>query len=157
MTVSSTQNSQNAQNAYTASTASMRTPQQALGQAEFFKLIAVQLKNQDPMKPMDDTAFLAQMAQFNSLEQASAMATDIRAMRAESQLTAATSTLGREVTLIDDKTEITGVVDSVEIVNGYVAVRVNDTLYLYDQVVRVAPAPVPPPASEPSESETPAS
>ena len=35
----------------------------------FLKLFTIQLRNQDPLKPMDSTAFTAQMAQFSSLEQ----------------------------------------------------------------------------------------
>jgi len=35
----------------------------------FMKLLVAQLKNQDPMSPQDGAAFVAQLAQFNSLEQ----------------------------------------------------------------------------------------
>ncbi|OGP50542.1 MAG: hypothetical protein A2Y79_06520 [Deltaproteobacteria bacterium RBG_13_43_22] len=35
----------------------------------FLKLFTTQLKNQDPLNPMDSTAFTAQLAQFSSLEQ----------------------------------------------------------------------------------------
>jgi flagellar basal-body rod modification protein FlgD len=35
----------------------------------FMTLLVAQLKNQDPMSPQDGTAFVAQLAQFNSLEQ----------------------------------------------------------------------------------------
>ena len=41
-----------------------KPPSQTLGQADFLQLLSTQFQNQDPMKPMDDTAFIAQMATF---------------------------------------------------------------------------------------------
>lgn len=43
----------------------------ALGKDEFLKLLTNQLQHQDPTQPMDNTAFVAQLAQFSSLEQMS--------------------------------------------------------------------------------------
>src|SRR5205807_8984828 len=40
----------------------------SLGNQDFLKLLMAQLQNQDPMKPMDDTQMIAQMAQFSALE-----------------------------------------------------------------------------------------
>lgn len=38
-----------------------------LGQADFFRLLTVQIKQQDPFDPVDNKEMLAQMAQFTSL------------------------------------------------------------------------------------------
>jgi flagellar basal-body rod modification protein FlgD len=41
----------------------------ALNRDDFLKLLVAQLRHQDPLKPQDDTAFVAQLAQFSNLEQ----------------------------------------------------------------------------------------
>lgn len=38
-----------------------------LGQADFLRLLTTQLKNQDPTKPLDGQQFMAQLAQFSTL------------------------------------------------------------------------------------------
>ncbi|RLB66827.1 MAG: hypothetical protein DRH03_11750 [Deltaproteobacteria bacterium] len=44
-----------------------------IGKDEFLLLLVEQLKNQDPLEPMDGTDFTAQLAQFSSLEQQTKM------------------------------------------------------------------------------------
>jgi len=44
---------------------------QTLGRNDFLKLLVTKLQYQDPMKPMEDQAFIAQLAQFSTLEQMS--------------------------------------------------------------------------------------
>ena len=40
-----------------------------LGMDAFLKLLVAQLKSQNPLEPMNPTEFIAQLAQFNTLEQ----------------------------------------------------------------------------------------
>ena len=49
--------------------ATTRQPGGALGKDEFLKILVTQLRNQDPLSPMDSSQFASQLAQFSSLEQ----------------------------------------------------------------------------------------
>jgi flagellar basal-body rod modification protein FlgD len=52
-----------------AATAAAAAPSSTMGKEEFLTLLIEQLKNQDPLNPMESTDFTAQLAQFSSLEQ----------------------------------------------------------------------------------------
>ncbi len=54
-----------------------RAPNPNLGKDEFIKILMTQLQNQDPLNPMDDKEFIAQMATFSQLEQMMHMASSI--------------------------------------------------------------------------------
>jgi flagellar basal-body rod modification protein FlgD len=129
--------------AETSNTAN-RVASKQLGQADFLKLLTVQLQQQDPMKPMDDTQSIAQMAQFSSLQQMSSLNDNVSAMRLDSQLASAGSLLGRQVTLqAENGSQINGVVDSVEQTSAGPKLSVGGQAYSYDSLIRVAQAPVP--------------
>jgi flagellar basal-body rod modification protein FlgD len=53
----------------TGNTGSTTTSSKIMGKEEFLKMLIAQLKNQNPLNPLDGTEFTAQLAQFSSLEQ----------------------------------------------------------------------------------------
>jgi flagellar basal-body rod modification protein FlgD len=65
---------------------------------QFLKLLLTQLKYQDPLAPMDDTAMLAQQAQFASLEQMQNLNTNLVGLMAMQNVGQATSLIGHTVT-----------------------------------------------------------
>lgn len=66
----------------------------------FLRLLASQIRAQNPLEPMKDTEFVAQMAQFSQLEQTTNLAKDMKALTVSSRLSQGTSLLGREVTYL---------------------------------------------------------
>ncbi len=68
-----------------------------LGKDAFLKLLLTQLRNQDPMKPMDDQSFITQLAQFNSLEQMQAMQKTLADALTLQKLAQATGLIGHTV------------------------------------------------------------
>jgi flagellar basal-body rod modification protein FlgD len=45
----------------------VKPPKKTLDQSDFLALMSAQLKNQDPTKPVDNTEYVAQMAQFSAV------------------------------------------------------------------------------------------
>lgn len=87
----------------------------SLGKDDFMKLMISQLKNQDPLNPMDGTEFSAQLAQFSSLEQLSNLNTymkqsiDANAVLTQSiNNTLITGLIGKDVKINGGDLQITG-------------------------------------------------
>lgn len=71
-----------------------------LGKDAFLKILITQLQNQDPTNPMDDREFIAQMAQFSSLEQMQNMTKameNILVSQQETQLMSYSNFIGKSV------------------------------------------------------------
>lgn len=118
-----------------------RIPKKQLGQDDFFQLLVTQLKHQDPMNPVADTEFIAQMAQFTSLEQTKAMKEDMGEMRRQTQFQQAIGLIGKDVTLQpDDSTVVKGKVTGLEIKEGVPGIIVNGKLYELEDVLNVQQA-----------------
>lgn len=118
-------------------------PQQALGQDDFLKLLAQQFQSQDPLKPMDDTSFISQMAQFSSLQETSAMAKTLASMQSAQQVTAANSYLGHSVTVDNGSGATdTGDVTAIDTSGSSPKLIVNGNAYDLSAVLQVQPGAI---------------
>ena len=79
----------------------LRAVNSELGKDAFLKILIAQLSNQDPLDPLKDQDFIAQMAQFSTLEQMTNMNKSIDQMNALSRGTAV-SYIGRTVEYEND-------------------------------------------------------
>ena len=81
------------------------TKNDALGKEAFLKLLVTQLQNQDPLNPLDDKEFIAQLAQFSSLEQMTNISNGITALTektTQQDMLSAVNYIGKEVTASGD-------------------------------------------------------
>ena len=74
------------------------TPSADLSQVDFMKLIIAQMRNQNPLEPQSDTDFMAQMAQFEALNQMKSVAEGIKVLQGVNELTSAAGMIGKTVT-----------------------------------------------------------
>jgi flagellar basal-body rod modification protein FlgD len=113
-----------------------RQPQQSLGKDDFLKILITQLTYQDPTSPMEDKEFIAQMAQFSTLEQMTAMAGDFSKLTAMLMGNEASSALGKNVEIVEGERTLQGAVQAVT--RGQTPqVLVNGNFYDWEQVVKV--------------------
>ncbi|MBP3560992.1 MAG: flagellar hook assembly protein FlgD [Treponema sp.] len=83
-----------------------------LGKDDFLKLLITQLSNQDPTNPMENTEFIAQMAQFSSLEQMTNMNESFGRMASMINSSQAATTIGKTVEIDAGDTTTRGVVEA---------------------------------------------
>lgn len=72
-----------------------------LGKDDFLKILIMQLANQDPLNPMEDREFIAQLAQFSTLEQMTNMSVSMERLALMTEQTALMSFnqfIGKQVT-----------------------------------------------------------
>ena len=117
-----------ASNAAAAATSASTGSGQTLGENQFLQLLMTQLQNQDPMSPMDNTQFIAQMAQFSSLEQMTNLVQATKAMNANNEVAQSVALIGHNVTYTNSDGSVgTGVVSEVDVSSGNVMLKVGDS------------------------------
>ncbi|CAM4254104.1 flagellar hook capping FlgD N-terminal domain-containing protein [Saccharibacillus endophyticus] len=111
-----------------------------MGKDQFMTILIAQLKNQDPLAPMDNSQFTAQMAQFSSLEQLMNMSTQLTQMN--SSMGTASQLIGQKITWYDSETAnyLTGNVASVLQKDGKMYAAVGEYLVPTSDITMVEPA-----------------
>ncbi len=121
-----------------------RTPKQELGKDDFLLLLTEQLKNQDPLNPMNDMEFISQMSSFSSLEQMLNMNKNIEAFvkgYQGNQKIDAMRFLGTTVTAKSPNIEepVTGVVEMVGFNGDEPYLKVGNYAFAIEDVQLVSP------------------
>lgn len=103
----------------------------ALGKDEFLQLLVTQMQYQDPLNPTSDTEFIAQMAQFSSLEQMQNLNNSFSKFRAY-------ELVGKEVMGDINGVNIEGIVDEIRIqADGKTYAVIGDTQLDVDKIDKI--------------------
>jgi flagellar basal-body rod modification protein FlgD len=103
---------------------------------DFMKLLVVQLQNQNPLEPMDNSEMASQLAQLSSLEQLEGMNRTFQEVLASQQRLQATALIGREVEFLPDGAErtVTGRVDEVNVCDTGIRLKIGEHVIDLDAV-----------------------
>ena len=123
-----------------------------LGKDDFLKLLLAQLANQDPLKPLEDKEFIAQLAQFNTLEQMQQANKHLVDMLTTQSLSQASALLGKHV---ETAGGVSGAVSAVTMVDGQPKLTVGEDQVALADVVKVLPAAALDEEADPTDAATP--
>ncbi len=113
-----------------------RQPSHELGKDDFLKLLMAQMTNQDPTNPLDNTEFIAQMAQFSSLEQMTNMSQNFERLASLMNSSEAQGALGHTVEIDLGDTTTRGVVEAATR-GSHPQVKVNGMFYDMEKIISV--------------------
>lgn len=119
--------------------AELSNPSGLLGKNEFLKLLITQLRHQDPMKPMDSSAMIAELAQFSALEQLQNMNEQLAGARREDSLIQSMLLEGETIQVeLTDGTQTVGIVDKVAWEDGGIALYIDGMSYPMSRIVSIS-------------------
>ncbi len=87
----------------------------SLGMEDFLKILLTQLTYQDPLKPMDNQQFMAQMAQFTSLEQTQQLNNKIATLITNQAALQSVGLIGKTVDITTSSGNVTGTVSALSL------------------------------------------
>ena len=97
-----------------------------MGKDDFMQLLIAQLKNQDPMKPMEDKEFITQLAQFSSLEAMDKLTAQMEDLTGSQMLVQAAALIGKQVSAkLETGEVVTGTISQVKMISGQPTAVVN--------------------------------
>ncbi len=109
---------------------------------DFMTLLFAQLKNQDPMKPMDSSEMMSQIATLNSLNALMAIKDSINSLNDSQTLSYASSLIGKTINAVPDASDtskiVTGVVTSMTTYNGETLVQIGNTDVKLSTIVSIS-------------------
>jgi flagellar basal-body rod modification protein FlgD len=110
-----------------SSTLSSALNSQLGGEDQFLQLLIAQLQNQDPLQPTDSTQFVAELAQFSTLDGVNQLNTNFANMFQLQQLTGGSSLIGKTATFTQPGTSApaAGVVSGIARQNGAISLVIN--------------------------------
>ncbi|HTH14558.1 MAG TPA: flagellar hook assembly protein FlgD [Spirochaetia bacterium] len=118
-----------------------KTAKTNMDKDDFLKILITQLTTQDPSQPLQDKDFIAQMAQFSSLEQMTNMASSFGKVSNVITASQAVSTIGKDVEIqLGDQT-IKGTVSAVT-PGQFPQVLVGDKYYDFGSVQKISASEV---------------
>ena len=105
-----------------------------IGRDQFMELLVTQLRNQDPLEPVNQQDFLGQLAQFSSLQGIEQLNTNFAESLKFQQLSQGGALVGRSVEYTNAQGEPkTGLIDSARVLNGELRFQIGeDTVGLSD-------------------------
>jgi len=102
------------------------TTNNSINQEDFIKLFLAQLQFQDPLEPVDNREFLAQLAQFSSLEQSRQISENTENLLASNSTQQALGLLNRKVDVQGVAAPFSGTVVAVEFTTGGAQISVKN-------------------------------
>jgi flagellar basal-body rod modification protein FlgD len=118
-----------------SSSSTTANPNSTLTQADFLQLLVTQMTSQDPLNPESDTDFAAQLAQFSTLQESTAMAGNMATMQASALIGATVSVQSAT----NSTQQTSGVVTAVDMSSGSPEIQVNGQLYALSQILTISP------------------
>ena len=105
----------------------------------FMKLLIAQMRYQDPTKPLDGAQFVAESAQFTTLEVLQKLQASQAEMATFQSTLLSSGLIGKTVTATgSDGKEVTGLVSSARVVAGQAYIVVNDTSLPVSSVSKIS-------------------